>query len=155
MDQVCREQEIRIQELETQLRLMDVEEYNTMEKIRILDMESVKHQCRIEQAEKLCKELVIFEPSDLPVLRDQFALATITHRWKPIYLSNETQVWSFDDAVQLCVSIKNDRYYCKAEVYTPLEAKRTSSLIKSVQSKDTIRNLDAITFDRVKLIDCS
>lgn len=151
LEQTCKDQEMKIIEMKAQLESMKSEKVKSEEAIKGLEKKAMAHQCRIEQAEKLCKELVIFEPSDLPALRDQFALTTITHRWKPVYLAKENQVWSYDDAVQLCISMKNNRYHCRAEVYTP-EAKRPSSLIKCVQTQDTMKNLAQISFDRVSLV---
>ena len=131
-----------------QLESIKVDDSIAINNIKILEKKCVEHQCRIEQAEKLCKELVIFEPKDLPALRDQFALTTITHRWKPVYLSKETQVWAYDDAVQLCIAMKNNRFHCRSEVYAAPES-RSTSLIKCVQTKDTLENLALINFDRL------
>jgi hypothetical protein len=106
-----------MQEMKDQLARLQALNASTNSEISELEKRKVEYSCRIMQAEKMCSELVVFEPSDLILLRDQYAVSTLTQLWRPTHLSKSKNSWLYDEAIQLSVSTVGNQYQLNYDVF--------------------------------------
>lgn len=55
----------------------------------------------IKQSISQVKELTVFDPEDLALLRQEFSFLLLTHLWRPLSFTNDSQIWIYDGAIKV------------------------------------------------------
>lgn len=153
-----------IAELKSQIQEVDRQTEEADEELSKLGKSAMECSCRIEQAEKMCANLVVFEPADLAAVRGQYNIALMTHRWRPSELTLAKQSWVFDDAIQVEFVKYNKGYRLSTAVFTPTDGVGKSVIFgkQSIETKSLLveiqpERLSAILaqFDKTQSSICS
>ncbi|KAJ3360472.1 hypothetical protein HDU91_004565 [Kappamyces sp. JEL0680] len=113
------------------------------------EKKDAEYNARIANAEKTCRELVVFDPADLAALRGQYNVLVMTHSWKPLELSSGKQTWLFDDIIEAQFTNQGDSFLLKTKIYEKQTIDK--SMVKQVHSLASREILESLSPSKVCL----
>ncbi|KAI8928279.1 Spc7 kinetochore protein-domain-containing protein [Entophlyctis helioformis] len=119
------EMETLIKELEDMQRQLDEETAG----IQATESSADGLHAAIAQYEELSKDLMVFDPEDLPHLRHEYKTAVLTHLWRPTEISAARQVFVYDDVVQVAFYKQGEAVSVKLSTVQRLEESRVSKIL--------------------------
>jgi hypothetical protein len=109
--------------------------------VNVAENQVLKMSLVIEQSEETCKDLVVFDPENLALLRQEYSIMVMTHLWRPTKLSVAHQIWVYDGALQ--IEFKQQKpglYSMSSTILNEDENKRIVSLSNTVGPFRSYRN---------------
>jgi hypothetical protein len=128
-------------QVQAQLKQVDQQTHEADFKLAEMERKSLEFSLRIDQAEKMCAELVVFDPADLASVRGDYHITTMTHLWRPIELLPSKQTWIFDDAIQVSFTQQGNLYFSTSRLHPFHDGDMKPTIIKAKRSS---QNTDII-----------
>jgi hypothetical protein len=129
-------------EIKTQLEMMEQEKKQVEVQLISVDRTTMEYTLRIEQAEKMCAELVVFDPADVASVRGDYHITTLTHLWRPAELLPSKQSWIFDDTIQVSFTQQGNLYFPSTRLYSPEVEGHYETIVKGKRWNNS--NLDIL-----------
>eukprot|EP00842_Homolaphlyctis_polyrhiza_P005392 jgi/Hompol1/5854/HPOL_001025-RA len=139
---------IDIDHLTKELEALKVQVAQECAALAIDEQTETELENAIAKAEELSKDLIVFDPEDLPHLRHEYKTVVLTHLWRPVEISLAQQVLVFDDVVQVAFIKQGDTFAISLSVANAVEDARRSNI--ATQSKVGFATLNIIGIENVQ-----
>ncbi|KAJ3312247.1 hypothetical protein HDV04_003290 [Boothiomyces sp. JEL0838] len=128
----------KLREMEHEIARLQAENQTFEADIQNLVVEEADLKNKISNSEKVCKELVVFDPADLVSLRSEYSILLMTHSWRPLEISTQAISWVYSDALSVTFSKADGGFAVNSLVY--MNADEKPSIVKGPCN----RNIDFI-----------
>ncbi|KAJ3181834.1 hypothetical protein HDU85_003349 [Gaertneriomyces sp. JEL0708] len=131
LEQLQRDQDQKIADLRKEVANLKqacqvVEEKESM---RLPEQERIKD--KIAEAEKICEQLMVFDPEELGALRDEYELLVSLFPLSAIHYSPTECTFAYDQAINITLTkCEGDRYAVELSISTP----KVLSVLRLIQS---------------------
>ncbi|KAJ8326537.1 hypothetical protein O5D80_005282 [Batrachochytrium dendrobatidis] len=105
------------------LRLQSQEETASIAQANVLIAELVQD---IAKYEEVSKDLMVFDPEELPHLRHEYKTIVLTHLWRPLEISMARHIFVFDDVVEVAFYKQGNGYSLKLALLKQLKESKLS-----------------------------
>ncbi|KAJ3271616.1 hypothetical protein HDV01_006486 [Terramyces sp. JEL0728] len=107
----------KIREMEHEIARLQAENQELEAEIQSMDIEESDLRNQISHSEKVCSELVVFDPADLVSLRSEYSILLMTHSWRPLEISTKTISWIYGDALSVTFTKQDNGFHLASQVY--------------------------------------
>lgn len=113
----------KLREMEHEIARLQAENQTFEADIQNLVVEEADLKNKISNSEKVCKELVVFDPADLVSLRSEYSILLMTHSWRPLEISTQAISWVYSDALSVTFSKADGGFAVNSLVYMNADEK--------------------------------
>ena len=110
LEEIHKSQSQLLADLSRELAELQYQMKQEADSIDALEEQQVQLNQQIAEFEEQSKDLMVFDPEDLPHLRHEYKTVALTHLWKPIEVSLARYVFAYDDVIQVAFYKHGEEY---------------------------------------------
>ncbi|KAJ3320798.1 hypothetical protein HDV06_004809 [Boothiomyces sp. JEL0866] len=139
----------KIREMEHEIARLQADNQELEADIQNLSLEQSDLGRKISDSERVCKELVVFDPADLVSLRSEYSILLMTHSWRPLEISMKNISWVYGDAISVTFSKVDGGFSVTSQVY--MNPDERASIVKGPCNRNTefIETIDPLRINEI------